>query len=579
MLRNEPFVRLQGAFQGVILHLVAPEKSPGWLKKLSQRSRPGRVVNLCFCVVLLFSTLLTWRETVVLEDAYIASQRNNLENVVREMDAQLQFNVDRLLFFRNGMQAALQTPLAFEVLRNAEDEFSRKRHLPDWHIALENRRTLPLNGVSDEFVQQTHFLSRDNPLLGNEFTAALELGYLLRLSTITGHHLSRFTPRMLYVSRAGFFLSNEPVTRNITEQYYGLVTSNWFTQQSERNNPGRGVRWYTTFSDDKQHEARQVTASVSLNDQNYWFGVLAAQLSISEMGEFLMRAVEGETEGEYQLYDQRMNLIASSEKKISPLSQQVQAQLARAYEENNRGNLREMTRYISWEKLRNFDGVLLRVHSLEEGLQGDFGRISIALTLLWILFTGMLILSWFVIRKMVSNMSAMQESLQWRAWYDALTRLYNRGALFERAATASATCRQARKPLSVLQLDLDHFKSINDQYGHQAGDRVLAHIARLIANKIREGDIAGRVGGEEFCVVLPNAGLVQAKEIGERIRQSIYSREILVSKGQTIRVSVSVGVSASDEQQSYDFAHLQSAADRRLYRAKEAGRNQVCMSD
>jgi hypothetical protein len=173
------------------------------------------------------------------------------------------------------MQAALQAPLAFEVLRNAEAEFSRKRHEADWHIALENRRTLPLNGVSDAFVEQSELLSRDNPLVTNEFTATLELGYLLRLSTITKNHLSRFSPRMLYVSRAGFFLSSEPVTRNITEQFYEQVTSPWFQQQSERLNPGRGVRWYTSFSSDKQHEAQMVTASVPLNYQHYWFGVLA----------------------------------------------------------------------------------------------------------------------------------------------------------------------------------------------------------------------------------------------------------------------------------------------------------------
>lgn len=113
------------------MHPVTPEKSPGWLRKLSQHTRPGRVVNLCFCVVLLFSTVLTWRETVVLEEAYISSQRNNLENVAREMDGQLQFNVDRLLFFRHGMQAALQAPLGFEVLRNAGAEFSSKRQEPD----------------------------------------------------------------------------------------------------------------------------------------------------------------------------------------------------------------------------------------------------------------------------------------------------------------------------------------------------------------------------------------------------------------------------------------------------------------
>ena len=145
----------------------------GWWSKLARRVKPERVVNICFVVVLFFSTLLTWRETIVLEDAYISSQRNNLKNVANDMDAQLQFNTDRLLFFRNGMQSALQVPLAFEVLRTAEQQFERQRAQSDWQISLNNNRTLPLNGVSDAFVEHTNLLSRDNPLLGNEFMAPL----------------------------------------------------------------------------------------------------------------------------------------------------------------------------------------------------------------------------------------------------------------------------------------------------------------------------------------------------------------------------------------------------------------------
>ncbi|MFU0920934.1 cellulose biosynthesis regulator diguanylate cyclase DgcQ [Kluyvera sichuanensis] len=556
---------------------------PGWWAKLTRRIRPDRVVNICFLVVLFFSTLLTWRETIVLEDAYISSQRNNLKNVTNDMDAQLQFNTDRLMFFRNGMQSALQIPLAFEVLRTAEQEFERQRAQADWRISLNNNRTLPLNGVSDTFVEHTNLLSRDNPLLGNEFMAAIELGYLLRLSAMTRQHLARFETHMLYVSRAGFYLSTEPTQEgSITEYYYRLATSPWFIQQSQRDNPERGVKWQTTFSRDKTPVAQTVTAAVPLDYQQYWFGVLAIQLSVSEMTQFLTHAVEGEDEGEYQLYDRRMNLIASSEpdkSKHAQLSQEVQAQLARAYELENEGNVREFSRYISWEKLRNFDGVLLRIHSLEEGIRGDFGSISIAITLLWLLFTAMLLISWMVIRRMVRNMSSLQDSLEWRAWHDMLTRLYNRGSLFERAGIALATCQQAGEPLAVIQLDLDHFKSINDRFGHQAGDRVLIHIGRVILNKIRKDDIAGRVGGEEFCIVLPGTSLAQAEVIAERIRDSINSREILIARKQTIRVSASLGVCSSEELEQYDFQHLQSIADKRLYQAKTSGRNRVCAED
>ena len=101
-------------------------------------------------------------------------------------------------------------------------------------------------------------------------------------------------------------------------------------------------------------------------------------------------------------------------------------------EHDTRGGIRMDSRYVSWERLDHFDGVLVRVHTLSEGVRGDFGSISIALTLLWALFTTMLLISWYVIRRMVSNMYVLQSSLQWQAWHDTLTRLYNRGALFEK---------------------------------------------------------------------------------------------------------------------------------------------------
>ena len=115
---------------------------PLWPKKFRRLFNPGRVVNICFIVVLFFSTLLIWREIRVLEEAYVANQRNNLENVAHEMDGLLQFNLNRLLFFRNSMQSALENPLDFAILRRAEQEYISKRHDPIWSVELNNRRTL-----------------------------------------------------------------------------------------------------------------------------------------------------------------------------------------------------------------------------------------------------------------------------------------------------------------------------------------------------------------------------------------------------------------------------------------------------
>jgi len=548
------------------------------LSSARHRFHPGRVVNICFITVLIFSTLLTWREAVVLEDAYSATQHTHLENVVNSLDRQLQFSVEKLLFFRNGMQDALETPLASSVLHDTVSRISDLRTKASWQLTFDERRTLTLHGVSDAFVQQTNSLIRENERLEKEMSAAFEMGYLLRINSPAAH-----ARRVVYVSRAGFYVSTDPhdAERDIIGRYYQLVTSPWFTGQSQRDNRDRSVRWFThSVLSDYQNE-QIVTVSVPVDYQRYWYGVLAIDFTLQGMKKLLQDAVDGNGEGEFQLYDESFTLLATSESVVSHANrfdERERAQIAGAMEKDKEGELRLGSRYVNWQHLDHFNGVLLRIHTLREGAQGDFGSITIALTLLWLLFTGMLVVSWFVIRRMVSNMYRLS-SLQWQAWHDPLTRINNRGALFERAKVLAKRCEQQQQPYSVMQMDLDHFKNINDRYGHQAGDKVLTHAARLITSTIRKVDVAGRVGGEEFCVVLPGAGPEEAMQIAERIRLRINDREILVKKSQTARISVSIGVSSAQESNNYDFEQLQSIADARLYQAKQRGRNQVVGQD
>lgn len=547
---------------------------------LHQRSNPGLIVNLCFIIVLVFSTLLTWREVVVLEDAYISSQRNHLETVANGLDRQLQYNVDKLLFFRHSMRDALQTPLAFGVLHNAVTRFTTLRNTTNWQIAVDENRTLPINGVSDAFVEKTTLLNRDNDLLANELSAALEVGYLLRLASSHSSNVER----VLYVSRAGFFIATDTPAqpRDISPRYYQLVTQPWFSQQSERENRARAVRWFISPPSSFIGNKRLITASVPIYYDHFWYGVVAMDISVDTMKQLLVEAMDNHTEGEYQLYDTRLNMIATSESPESTVNHfdaSELAQIAHAIESDTEGGIRLGSRFISWERLDHFEGVVLRVHTLHEGVRGDFGSISIVLALLWALFTAMLLISWLVIRRMVSNMYTLQHSLQWQAWHDPLTRLNNRGALFERANALAKQCQQQSLPLSVIQIDLDHFKGINDRFGHQAGDKVLSHAGGLIASALRANDVGGRVGGEEFCVVLPGLTLEEAANVAERIRARIDSKEILVKKSVTLRISASLGVSSAQETGNYNFEQLQSIADARLYEAKQGGRNCVVWRD
>lgn len=565
----------QSEYQGANVPRNNSVSNPRWLERLlSRHSRPGRVVNLCFIIVLFLATVLTWREVAVLEDAYVARQQNSLANVARAFDAHLQLSIDDMRFYHGSMPEAMGAPLPFEALRHAQNDFQHLRRLPQWVISLDVMRTIPIKGVSDAFVNETHLLSRAHPWLENELTATLELGYLFYLS----RNASRFAWRTQYISRAGFYLSSKDLDNtdgaDIVTVYYSRVTEPWFAAQTPEQNPSRKLRWYSEPSPEVT-----LTAVVPVDYRNQWLGVLAMDFDLSAIKTFLATSADGEGDGRFQLYDRNMNLLASSDTAVLSLSERENAQLAGAMEKQRRGGIRYHGGYVSWQRLADFDGVILRFHTLGEGVRSDFGTISIALTLIWLLFTSMLLISWGIIRRMVLNMSQMQHSLEWQAWHDPLTRLYNRGALFERAKQQANLCRQQGEPVSVIQLDLDYFKNINDSWGHQAGDRVLAHISGLIGNTLRSGDIAGRVGGEEFCIVLPGTSLADAYQMAECIRQRINSKEILVRKGTTLKVSASLGVSSSDEQQQYDFEYLQSVADGRLYRAKQQGRNRVEAGD
>lgn len=156
---------------------------------------------------------------------------------------------------------------------------------------------------------------------------------------------------------------------------------------------------------------------------------------------------------------------------------------------------------------------------------------------------------------------------------DALTGVLNRNSLDIDLAAALAQAARTRSPLAVLFLDIDHFKRINDEFGHAAGDECLRSVAHLLRSSLRSGDLLGRYGGEEFVVVSPGAPLAVAQQLGERIRAAVEMLEI-VWEGQPIPVTISVGIAMRRRDEAAS-AYLLDRADQALYDAKRRGRNQV----
>jgi diguanylate cyclase len=155
---------------------------------------------------------------------------------------------------------------------------------------------------------------------------------------------------------------------------------------------------------------------------------------------------------------------------------------------------------------------------------------------------------------------------------DSLTGLLNHGALKDSLHQQFYTCRQARCEASIAIIDVDHFKQINDTYGHIAGDCVLRHLSTEVKRNLRQGDLAGRYGGDEFCVILLDCSPSQAGEIMERLRQVMgsYRHEQLPQ----LRVSLSIGL-ASCRIEMADPTSWLNEADKALYAAKNSGRDKV----
>lgn len=156
---------------------------------------------------------------------------------------------------------------------------------------------------------------------------------------------------------------------------------------------------------------------------------------------------------------------------------------------------------------------------------------------------------------------------------DGLTNLANRKQLDRFLTEEVQRARRHGRELCVLMLDVDHFKRINDEYGHLAGDAVLARIATLLGKRLRPNDRLGRYGGEEFCAILPETGLSDALQIADALR-ALVATQVFSADGYVLSVTLSAGVACLAADMKPEDGYR--AADQKLYEAKQQGRNRVC---
>lgn len=178
----------------------------------------------------------------------------------------------------------------------------------------------------------------------------------------------------------------------------------------------------------------------------------------------------------------------------------------------------------------------------------------------------------------ITDKKLYEVQLQHLANTDALTGLVNRRHFFELAQIEFDRAQRYHLPMSIAMLDIDHFKTINDQYGHLVGDHVLFQFSRLFRHTIRNMDLLARYGGEEFVILFPHTDRQEALESAERIRAMIEETSFQLKEGE-VHLTISMGIATFSERHSADLGEMLEQADKALYLAKDAGRNRVAAWD
>ncbi|AMK76058.1 MULTISPECIES: diguanylate cyclase [Methylomonas] len=222
-----------------------------------------------------------------------------------------------------------------------------------------------------------------------------------------------------------------------------------------------------------------------------------------------------------------------------------------------------------WQELKQKGSLKLEtMHRCKDGRE-----IPVEVAANYLVFEGLEYNCAFV--RDISERKALQAELERQARIDYLTGIANRRYFMEQGEAELARNDRYGNPLSVLMLDIDYFKAVNDNYGHAAGDQALQKLGCILVEVLREIDIPGRMGGEEFAILLPETGLLKAIEVAERLRSVVANSSIIVESEQELCFTVSIGVATLTDKNS-NIGDLLNLADKGLYQAKHSGRNKVC---
>jgi diguanylate cyclase (GGDEF)-like protein len=551
-------------------------------------SGPRRTVVLCFAAVFVVTLVLAGRQYFLARARELDLRSHRLELQAVALDVGIRNTEKQMRFLRSTAERLLSEQSA--EFDSASDVPLRRaleaQDSPLWSLQVPETDA-PVRGIGSHELESIAGLHRHDSTLVED----LKLSRLMSRLLSVQHQMSADVAFTVFVSATGVVVAYPPLPDDQITKFVKIFAESQLSRIEKPHQSDYDVTFDPVYQRNKATDWRLLFGTRVIRD-DVVRGAIVFGISQKLVQDY-MRAttLSGEV---HAVVDAHGTLIASSENTFAVKKESWLKTLPKPWSDlalsmlfktgsdssNTRGD------FLLYRKLQSADLLLIDYIPAKNLFLAVVGQFSVLFVAVWLLLGFLLWVALLVVDQLLAGQIVLSEQLRELARVDPLTNLANRRRL-EADFVVLTQGRHIDRRLSLQMIDVDHFKHVNDTWGHEAGDEVLKHLAKVSRAAVRPQDLVARFGGEEFCILLPDTSRDEATEIAERVRLAIAGTVCLPPQAilpdsalsREIRFTVSIGVAELISDTCHDLESLVAVADRRLYLAKERGRNRVVANE